>query len=69
MAKAPRWEPAYCEFFEARQHSLLRGRTLRTAVPGARAHTAFAGSADVSQARSLTISTRSATESTTRVGR
>src|SRR3954451_4360262 len=24
MAKTPRWEPAYCEFFEARQRSLLR---------------------------------------------
>jgi len=24
MAKAPRWEPAYCEFFAARQHSFLR---------------------------------------------
>src|SRR5262245_11651724 len=24
MARAPRWEPAYCEFFAARQHSLLR---------------------------------------------
>ncbi len=24
MAKAPRWEPAYCEFFAARQRSYLR---------------------------------------------
>ena len=24
MAKAPRWEPAYCEFFVARQRSFLR---------------------------------------------
>ena len=24
MAKAPRWEPAYCEFFAARQRSFLR---------------------------------------------
>jgi RNA polymerase sigma-70 factor (sigma-E family) len=24
MARAPRWEPAYCEFFEARRRSLLR---------------------------------------------
>ena len=24
MAKAPRWEPAYCEFFAARRHACLR---------------------------------------------
>ena len=24
MARAPRWEPAYCEFFAARQQACLR---------------------------------------------
>ena len=24
MARAPRWEPAYCTFFEARQRSFMR---------------------------------------------
>jgi hypothetical protein len=24
MARAPRWEPAYCAFFEARQRSSMR---------------------------------------------
>jgi hypothetical protein len=24
MARAPRWEPAYCAFFEARQRSFMR---------------------------------------------